>query len=141
PTSPRTPRDFWPDLGTLNRAHLPPGAWLLFCSLPLHSLLLLGRCISLQRLTDFPMVSEGIHNSSDAPTIWLILNRSNHGRSCFYGATESRVRVLDHHHQPYRTASQILGAEIQVLRRLVCHPEFLPPNGEPSDHGPPLAAN
>ena len=65
------------------------------------------------------MVSEGIDDSSDAPTIWLIADRPNDVGSCSDGPFESGIRIFDYHHHPHRTTAKRLGAEVPVLRRLV----------------------
>lgn len=86
-----------------------------------------------QRLADFPMVSEGIDNSSYAPAVWLVADGPNDGGSRCDGPFESGIRIVNDQHHPHRTTAKGLGAEIQVLRRLVSEPEFGVPHGQLSD--------
>src|ERR1700676_5002865 len=80
------------------------------------------------------MVSEGIDDSSDAPTIWLIADRPNDVGPSSDGLFESSIRIFDYHHHPYRTTAKRLGAEVPVLRRLVRYPKLAFPHGQPSNH-------
>jgi hypothetical protein len=57
----------------------------------------------LQRLADFPMVSEGIDDSSHAPTIGLVGNGLDHGGARFYRPCEHGIGILHDHHHPHRT--------------------------------------
>jgi tetratricopeptide (TPR) repeat protein len=94
-----------------------------------------------QRLADFPMVSEGIDDSSHTPTIGLVADGGNDGRSRSDGAVESSIRILDDHHHPHRTAAQRFWTEVQVLRRLISNPKFGFPHGKPSDQRSTLVFN
>src|SRR6266851_5581988 len=80
------------------------------------------------------MVSEGIDDSSDAPTIWLIADRPNDVGPCSDGPFESGIRIFDNHDHPHRTTAKRLGAEVPVFRRLVSYPKLAFPHGQPSNH-------
>src|SRR5216684_1318368 len=96
------------------------------------------QALLLDRFADFPVMSEGIDDSSYTPTI-LVCDGPNHGGSRRDGTCEGRIRVFHDHHHPDRAASEGLGAEVQVLRGLVGDPEFGFTDRELSDHRSVLA--
>src|SRR5262249_5297719 len=87
----------------------------------------------LQGLADFPVMSEGINDSSQAPAV-LVADRVNDGGAGADGALESRIRIVHDHHHPYRAAAQRFRAVMQVFRRFVGHPEFSALHRQASDH-------
>jgi len=69
------------------------------------------------------MVPVGIDHPSEPPAI-LISHRYDYLRPRPDCTLKSSVGIGHDHHHPYRSSAERLGAEVLVLRRLVCHPEL-----------------
>jgi hypothetical protein len=87
------------------------------------------------------MMAERISDSADSPAIWLV----RHGRNCFGSGldrpVEEGVGVLDNDHHADGAAAQRLGAEVQMLGRLIRQPELGPLYGEARHQGATIVLN
>src|ERR1051326_3534970 len=83
--------------------------------------------------TDLPVVAERVNYSPDPPAELLVLDRRDHGGTRLNRPFESVVRIFYSHHHPRRTPADGLGAEVEVLGRLVGHPELRTRHGQPGD--------
>src|ERR1700682_4577317 len=81
------------------------------------------------------MVPEWIDDSPYTPTV-LVADGPNNCRSCRDNPIENDIRISHNHQYPHRTTAERLGAEVEVLWRLVGQPEFSSARGQPSDHLP-----
>src|SRR5262249_60440659 len=70
----------------------------------------------------------------NAPPVMLIRDRPNHTRSSSDGPFEDSVRILDGQHHPYRTTSERLRTEVEMLGRLVSKPELGAVHRHPGNH-------
>src|SRR5437899_11506755 len=70
------------------------------------------------------MVSEGIDDSSDAPTVGLVGDGPDDAGPGCNLASEDGIGIVHDHHHAHRTTAQRLGTEVQVLGGLVRDPEL-----------------
>ena len=86
------------------------------------------------------MMAKWVDDAADSPPV-LILNWPHDrgaGRNC---PLECGVGIFHNHQQTYRSASKRLGAEVEVLRRLVGQPELGWPDRQLSDPFSALVLN
>src|ERR1700692_3104548 len=86
-----------------------------------------------QWFADFPMVSERIDNSSEAPAILVADGPDNGGSRCG-GSVAGGIGILHRHHHAHRTTAERFRTEVRVLWRFVRDPKFRFRNRQPGDH-------
>jgi hypothetical protein len=94
----------------------------------------IGQC-SAQRLADFPMVAEGINDSSHAPAIVLISHGRNDLGAGLDRAVKNGIGVADDEDHSDGAATERFGAEVQMLGRFVGEPKLGAVDGELSHDG------
>src|SRR5919197_572453 len=75
-----------------------------------------------ERLADLPVMSEGVLDSSQQPTVFLF-HPSDLRRTQLHGPPDHEARILDDQQQAYGASAQRLRAEVLVRRRLVRDPK------------------
>ncbi len=87
-----------------------------------------------KRRADLPVVAERVDDAAEPPSVRL-LHRGDHGRAGSGGAAHGGVGIVHDEQHPHAAAAERLGTEVQVLRRLVGHPERRVADAQLRDHG------
>ena len=86
-----------------------------------------------QRLTDFPMMAEGIDDASDAPAV-LIADWINFLRTGLDGAGKNSIGIGRCHDDAHRNSAERFRAIVVMLGRFVAEPELRAGNGQLGNH-------
>lgn len=85
-----------------------------------------------ERASDFPMMTEGIDDASDAPAV-LITDRKDLFRSGLDSTCKDGIGVGDRHDDTHRNSAERFGTEVVMLGRLIAEPEFCAIDRKPGD--------
>src|SRR6266849_4712571 len=83
--------------------------------------------------TNLPMMPKWISQTPQSPAVFLAY-RENLGCTSFQRPCEDSIRIRDGQDHSYRAATERLGAEVAMLRRLVAQPKLRAINGALCHH-------
>src|SRR5437773_8573906 len=90
-------------------------------------------CLLLKLTTNLPVMSERIHHASQSPAMFLAYWK-NFFRPCRPRLTENSVRICHRQNYSNRAATERLGTEVAMLRRLITQPKLRAIHGKPCHH-------
>src|ERR1700722_814454 len=98
-----------------------------------------GACLAhginrLERVTDLPVGAVGIGDAADSPAV-AFADWPHFAGARSDGAVEGRIGIGNREDDPNRRAVQRLGAEVQMLGRLIGYPELSAVHRKPRHDG------